>query len=252
MKESSVLPTAHRVPGSDRPRDFVPVRDIRVLVVDEDESLTGLVSRALAFEGWTATVAPSGAEALRMAAAERPDAILLDISLPDIDGVTVASRLRESGIDSPVVFLTGHSSLEDRLAAFGAGGDEYLTKPFSLAQVSDTLVRLFRQAGLSVSSTVVGDLVIDSESGEAWRAGERLMLSLAQFAILDQLGERRGSRMAPTELARSTGVPRTRVEFELPRLAAILDDDREPMLLVAADEWWLEDQIVATDPESTR
>ena len=109
---------------------------LRVLVVDEEETLTKVVGIALGLEGWQVRAIARGAEAVDAALDFVPHAILLDISLPDTNGVDVAAQLRASGVVAPILFLTGHDSLEDRLAAYAAGGDDYITKPFGLGELA--------------------------------------------------------------------------------------------------------------------
>ena len=99
-------------------------RKNRVLIIDEEAPLTDLLTLSLTFEGWEVQALANGNEAVDIVHRFRPDAILLDMMLPDISGVAVVSRLRDAGVGTPVIFLTGRTSLEDRLAAFGAGGDD--------------------------------------------------------------------------------------------------------------------------------
>lgn len=156
----------------------------RVLIVDEEQTLTKVVELALRLEGWEVAVAGSGSDALAAAENFAPDAILLDIMLPDISGITVASTLRERGDLTPIIFVTGRSSLDDKLAAFAAGGDDYLTKPFALEDAVSHLTSIFRRLGLLASSLVVGDIVLDQETGGAWRSGEPLILDPIEFEVL--------------------------------------------------------------------
>jgi DNA-binding response OmpR family regulator len=157
---------------------------IRVLVVDEDEAMTRVVGLALGLEGWDVTTVGLGEAALAAVAAYEPHAILLDITLPDANGVDIAGRLRAAGVETPIIFLTGRDSLDDRLAAFAAGGDDYLTKPFSLEDLTARLDAVFRRRGLLESSVIVGDLVLDLETREAWRDGEALFPTASEFAQL--------------------------------------------------------------------
>ncbi|MCU1524211.1 MAG: chemotaxis protein CheY [Microbacteriaceae bacterium] len=157
---------------------------MRVLIVDEEEPLTKVVKLALGLEGWDIAVAGSGNDALVAVETFRPDAILLDIMLPDMSGIVVASTLRERGDDTPIIFVTGRSSLDDKLAAFAAGGDDYLTKPFSLEDAVGRLTNVFRRAGLLASSLVIGDIILDQDTGDGWRAGEPLLLDPVEFEVL--------------------------------------------------------------------
>jgi two-component system OmpR family response regulator len=181
-------------------------REIRVLVVDEEAPLTNLLTVALQFEGWRVQTRAYGTEVVAAAQDFAPDAILLDMMLPDINGVEVVERLRENGVTVPVIFLTGRSSLEDRLAAFGAGGDDYITKPFSLEEVTDRLREVFRRSGLLASSRVVADLVLDTETGQVWRAGEAIMVTPLERELLLVLVERSGEPVDGTGLVRALGL----------------------------------------------
>jgi two-component system, OmpR family, response regulator len=159
----------------------------RVLVIDEEEPMTKVVGLALGFEGWEVESVASGAGALAATTRFRPHAILLDIMLPDANGIDVARELRESGVTAPILFVTGRDSLDDRMAAYAAGGDDYVTKPFGLEELTDRVREVFRRGGLLESSVVVGDLVLDVETREAWRDGEAFFPTSREF---DDLLER--------------------------------------------------------------
>ena len=153
------------------------LRPVRILIVDEEGGLTDVVRRALGLEGWVTSVAPTGAEALNAVPVFDPDIILLDMMLPDVRGTEVSSQLRANGVTTPIVFLTGRAEHEDRMAAFAAGADDYLTKPFGLDALVATLEPIVRRLGLTEYSRRVGDVVIDISTNEAWRGDERLFLS---------------------------------------------------------------------------
>ena len=120
---------------------------LRVLVVDDEQMLTDLLSMALRMEGWDVRTAGSGFQALQAAREFEPDAMVLDIMMPDLDGMAVLQRLRQSGNDVPVLFLTAKDAVGDRVAGLTAGGDDYVTKPFSLEEVVARLRGLMRRAG---------------------------------------------------------------------------------------------------------
>lgn len=160
---------------------------IRVLVVDDEPSLSELLSMALRYEGWEVQTAATGNAAVRTARQVHPDAVVLDIMLPDIDGMEVLRRLRGAGDDVPVLFLTARDAVEDRVAGLTAGGDDYVTKPFSLEEVVARLRALIRRSGATVrddSSLVVGDLVLDEDSHEVHRAGAEISLTATEFELL--------------------------------------------------------------------
>ena len=163
---------------------------VRVLVVDDERSLTDLLQMALRYEGWSVRTAENGQQALSAAREFRPDAIVLDVMLPDIDGLTVLGRVRADGQDIPVLFLTAKDSLDDRIAGLTAGGDDYVTKPFSLEEVAARLRGLLRRTSRVVADDgllVVGDLTLDEESHEVTRAGEDIRLTATEFELLRYL-----------------------------------------------------------------
>lgn len=121
--------------------------ELTVFVVDEEEPITRLLSIALGLEGWSVRRFAAGTDAVTAAIADPPDAILLDMMLPDISGVDVVTEIRAAGIETPILLLTGRSALEDRMAAFGAGADDYITKPFALEDVVTTVRAMFRRQG---------------------------------------------------------------------------------------------------------
>ncbi|HEY2762559.1 MAG TPA: response regulator transcription factor [Pseudonocardiaceae bacterium] len=161
---------------------------VRVLVVDDEATLTELISMALRYEGWEVRGAGDGATAVRVAREFRPDAVVLDIMLPDIDGLDVLRRLRAEIPEIPVLFLTARDAVEDRIAGLTAGGDDYVTKPFSLEEVVARLRGLIRRAGRAAAAVgtqlVVGDLTLDEDSHEVSRAGEQITLTATEFELL--------------------------------------------------------------------
>jgi two-component system, OmpR family, response regulator len=165
---------------------------IRVLVVDDEASLTDLLQMALRYEGWEIKTAADGSSALTTARDFRPDAIVLDIMLPDIDGLQVLQRLRADGNDVPVLFLTAKDALDDRIAGLTAGGDDYVTKPFSLEEVVARLRGLIRRSTMTVDANespvlVVGDLELDEDSHEVRRNGHLIELTATEFELLRYL-----------------------------------------------------------------
>ncbi|MFF9688078.1 response regulator transcription factor [Streptomyces sp. NPDC014623] len=161
---------------------------IRVLVVDDEAPLAELLSMALRYEGWEVRSAGDGAGAVRTARDFRPDAVVLDVMLPDMGGLTVLGRLRRELNDVPVLFLTARDAVEDRIAGLTAGGDDYVTKPFSLEEVVARLRGLIRRSGTasvrSESTLVVGDLVLDEDSHEVSRGDDSIHLTATEFELL--------------------------------------------------------------------
>jgi two-component system OmpR family response regulator len=165
---------------------------IRAVVVDDEDALTDLLSMALRYEGWDVRLAADGQKALSVIREFRPDVIILDIMLPDIDGLQVLSRLRADGNQTPILFLTAKDSLDDRIAGLTVGGDDYVTKPFSLEELVARLRALIRRSGLTTEDTsdsylVVGDLELDEDSYEVRRGGELIELTATEFELLRYL-----------------------------------------------------------------
>jgi two-component system, OmpR family, response regulator len=164
---------------------------IRILTVDDETSLTELLSMALRYEGWEVTTAASGLAAVKAAREVRPDAIVLDMMLPDFDGMEVMRRIRAEEPDVPVIFLTAKDGLEDRIAGLTAGGDDYVTKPFSLEELVARLRALLRRSGATLarneSTLVVGDLTLDEDSHEVTRGGDLISLTATEFELLRYL-----------------------------------------------------------------
>ncbi|MFG7945806.1 response regulator transcription factor [Streptomyces cacaoi] len=161
---------------------------VRVLVVDDEPALADLLAMALRYEGWEVRTAGDGAGAVRCAGRWRPDAVVLDVMLPDVDGLGVLARLRRESPGLPVLFLTARDAVEDRVAGLTAGGDDYVTKPFSLEEVVARLRGLLRRAGAAAvrdaSLLVVGDLVLDEDSHEVRRGDEEIRLTATEFELL--------------------------------------------------------------------
>jgi len=161
---------------------------VRVLVVDDEATLSDLLQMALRYEGWEVRTAADGQGALKAARDFHPDAVVLDVMLPDMDGLAVLHRLRADGRDLPVLFLTAKDAVEDRVAGLTAGGDDYVTKPFSLEELIARLRGLIRRTTTATSAAdpqlVVGGLVLDEDSHEVWRDGEAVDLTATEFELL--------------------------------------------------------------------
>ncbi|WP_121257747.1 response regulator transcription factor [Nocardioides ferulae] len=161
---------------------------LRLLVVDDEVNLAELIAMALRYEGWQVSMAHTGSRAVALAKEQRPDAVVLDIMLPDFDGLEVLRRIRANDPDLPVLFLTARDAVEDRIAGLTAGGDDYVTKPFSLEEVVARLRALMRRAGAhqeaSSSVLTVGDLTLDEDSHEVFRDGAEISLTATEFELL--------------------------------------------------------------------
>lgn len=161
---------------------------VRVLVVDDEQSMTDLLSLAVRYEGWLFRSAGGGQGAVRTAREFRPHAVVLDMELRDTDGLSTLGRLRRELPDVPVLFLTAKDAVQDRIAGLTAGGDDYVTKPFSLEEIGARLRGLIRRSGTvdrrTASVLVVGDLALNEDSHEVTRGGEFLHLTATEFELL--------------------------------------------------------------------
>ncbi|MBO0678396.1 response regulator transcription factor [Mycolicibacterium sp. S2-37] len=161
---------------------------IRVLLVDDERALTNLVRMALQYEGWHIDVAHDATEAIEKYRADIPDVVVLDIMMPGTDGFGVLTQVRATGPYTPILFLTARDSVADRVTGLTAGGDDYLTKPFSLEELVARLRGLLRRTAYLTpaeeESLCVGDLRLDAASHEVTRGGEPIMLTSTEFELL--------------------------------------------------------------------
>ncbi|MDT5198102.1 MAG: two-component system, OmpR family, response regulator TrcR [Mycobacterium sp.] len=172
------LPRMYRADGS----------PIRVLLVDDERALTNLVRMALQYEGWDIDVAHDAREAVDKYRANMPDILVLDIMLPDMDGLGVLQQIRDSDTYTPTLFLTARDSVMDRVTGLTAGGDDYMTKPFSLEELVARLRGLLRRSAYLTpaddEALTVGDLELDSLSREVTRGGVPISLTSTEFELL--------------------------------------------------------------------
>ena len=176
----------------DNPEEhYDDLENVTVLVVDDEESLADLVAMALRYEGWTVSVAHTVSGAVRVAKKATPDIAVLDIMLPDGDGIGLMKKLRETTPKLPVLFLTAKDAVEDRVQGLTAGGDDYITKPFSLEELVARIRGILRRVGMSSSTPdpvlSIGDLVLNEESYEVERAGVPIELTSTEFELLRYL-----------------------------------------------------------------
>jgi len=162
----------------------------QILVVDDESNITDLVAMALRYEGFEVAVADSGRSALDAATTSPPQLIVLDVMMPDLDGFEVARRLSQSGLRVPILFLTARDATEDKVRGLTIGGDDYVTKPFSLeelvARVHAILRRVAGDDG-QTSKVEFANLVMDLDTHEVWRAGEPIDLTATEFRLLRYL-----------------------------------------------------------------
>jgi len=166
------------------------VSEARVLVVDDEDSITDLVATALRYVGFEVAVASNGRQALERATSFRPELVVLDVMLPDLDGFEVVRRLRSDGVRVPVVFLTARDATEDKVAGLTIGGDDYVTKPFSLEELVARVRAVLRRTsgGAEQSGRMqIADLELDEDSHQVWRAGQPVELTATEFKLLRYL-----------------------------------------------------------------
>jgi two-component system OmpR family response regulator len=160
----------------------------RLLVVDDEPNIVELLSASLRYAGFDVSSAGSGREAVDRVRETRPDLIVLDVMMPGVDGFSVLRQLRGNSIDIPVLFLTAKDASEDRIAGLTLGGDDYVTKPFSLAEVIARIHAILRRAGKSngrpTAWLTFADIELDDDSHEVWKAGVPVSLSPTEFKLL--------------------------------------------------------------------
>ncbi|GAB7069920.1 two-component system response regulator TrcR [Mycolicibacterium hodleri] len=240
--------TAPRQPRSAVLGQLPPIRRpdgsaIKVLLIDDERALTNLVTMALKYEGWEVDVAHDGREALTKFAATDPDILVLDIMLPDVDGLRILQRVRAAGTYTPVLFLTARDSVSDRVTGLTAGADDYLTKPFDLEELVLRLRSLLRRGGDPVASADepadetlhVGDLTLDVASREVTRADERIELTTTEFDLLRYLMRNPRRALTREQILEqvwnySFGGRTSIVDLYVSYLRKKLDRGREPLI----------------------
>jgi len=172
-----------------------------VLLVEDDVPLVAAMRRALRGAGVVVDVAVKGADALWMVRAAPYDAMVLDVMLPDLDGFETCRRLRADGVWTPVIMLTARDAVEDRVRGLDSGADDYLTKPFSLAELLARLRALTRRGPVERPAVVaVGDLRLDPATRQVWRGEEEIELSAREFALLEAFMRRPGQVLSQGQL----------------------------------------------------
>ena len=212
---------------------------INVLVVDDEAVLAEMVSMALRYEGWNIATAVDGSSAIVAARAQRPDVVVLDVMLPDMSGLDVLHKLREESPQLPVLLLTARDAVEDRIAGLTAGGDDYVTKPFSIEEVVLRLRALLRRTGVTTvdsgAQLVVGDLVLDEDSHEVTRGGEPISLTSTEFELLRFMMRNSKRVLSKAQIldrvwSYDFGGRSNIVELYISYLRKKIDNGREPMI----------------------
>jgi two-component system OmpR family response regulator len=214
-------------------------KPIRALVVDDEPVLAEMVSMTLRYEGWAVVTAGDGASAIKQARENPPDVVVLDIMLPDMSGLQVLERLRDHQPGLPLLLLTAKDSVEDRIAGLSAGGDDYVTKPFSLEELVLRLRALLRRTGVTVgndaSKIVVGDLMLDEDSHEVTRGGDPINLTATEFEVLRFMMRNARHVVSKTQILDRVwdydfGGRSNIVELYVSYLRKKIDSGREPMI----------------------
>jgi two-component system OmpR family response regulator len=159
---------------------------LKVLVVDDEPYITDLVSTALRYEGFEVAEARTGRQALSAVGTFRPDLVILDVMLPDYDGLEVTRRIRADGLRVPVIFLTARDSTEDKIAGLSIGGDDYMSKPFSLDELVARTRAILRRSRPTADAgpLTFADIEMDEDSHEVRRGGVEVQLSATEFKLL--------------------------------------------------------------------
>ena len=177
-----------------------------VLVVDDDDAIREALERALRLEGFAVDTAPGGRAALESVARRAPAAVVLDVTMPDLNGRTVCARLRADGIRTPILILSARDEVEDRIAGLQAGADDYLVKPFAVEELIARLWALLRRAGEDAPAgapaevVVVGDLAVDPAARTVTRAGREVALTRREFELLEVFARNPGIVLARDRL----------------------------------------------------
>ncbi|MFC0039605.1 response regulator transcription factor [Actinomadura rayongensis] len=213
---------------------------VRVLVVDDEPDIRDVLVRVLRAEGWAVAEAADGTAALAAARDVRPDAVILDVMLPDTDGFAVLRDLRARAPEICVLFLTARDTVEDRVAGITAGGDDYVTKPFSLDEVLARLNGLVRRAGIARRRArpgllTVGDLEMDESAREVTRAGDLIDLTPTEFELLRYLMRNARHVLSKAQILGHVwnydfGGEAHVVELYISYLRKKIDRDRPPMI----------------------
>jgi two-component system, OmpR family, response regulator MprA len=163
---------------------------VRILVVDDDRAVRESLRRSLSFNGYSVSLAEDGVEALNSIATDRPDALVLDVMMPKLDGLEVCRQLRSTGDDLPILVLTARDSVSERVAGLDAGADDYLPKPFALEELLARMRALLRRTGPDDKESVAmtfADLTLDPVTREVTRGTRPISLTRTEFALLEML-----------------------------------------------------------------
>ena len=176
--------------------------EARLLVVDDEPNILELLAASLRFSGFEVATAANGLEAIETARSFRPDLLVLDVMMPDLDGFGVVRRLRAEGLRTPVVFLTARDGTEDKVMGLTLGGDDYVTKPFSLEEVVARIRAVLRRgAGAEPGSPLAfADIELDEDTHEVWKDGQLVALSPTEFTLLRYFMQNTGRVLSKAQI----------------------------------------------------
>ena len=175
---------------------------MKILIVEDAKRLAAILKKGLEENSFTVDLCLDGEEGLYMAETYPYDAVILDVMLPKIDGFTLLGRLREKGVDVPVLMLTARGEVENRVRGLNIGADDYLAKPFDFAELLARLTAVIRRnKGKAVSTLQIGDLELDMNGRSVARGGEKIKLSAKEYAILEYLALNKGRVISRTEFS---------------------------------------------------
>jgi two-component system, OmpR family, response regulator len=239
LKEDIMADNSHHSMIDNLPRLAHPDGSpIRALVVDDETSLAELVSMGLRMVGWSVTTADNGLAAVAAARDFRPDVLILDVMMPGLDGVEALRKIRTFAPNVPALFLTAKDAVQDRISGLSAGGDDYVTKPFSMEELMLRLHRLVQRSGVAASDSaelVVGDLVMNVDTREVTRGGEDIALTSTQWELLRYLMENPRRVVSKSQILDSVwnydfGGQANIVELYISYLRKKIDVGRVPMI----------------------
>ena len=182
------------------------VAEARLLVVDDEPNILELLATSLRFAGFEVTTAANGRDALAEARRLRPDLVVLDVMMPDMDGFAVVRRMRGEGSTAPVLFLTARDATEDKVTGLTVGGDDYVTKPFSLEEIVARIRAVLRRtsgsaaAGAEPSRLAFADIELDDDTHEVWKSGELVPLSPTEFKLLRYFMQNAGRVLSKAQI----------------------------------------------------
>jgi two-component system OmpR family response regulator len=201
--------TQGRIMTSSTSNDARPgdrVAEARLLVVDDEPNILELLATSLRFAGFEVATASNGRDALAEARRLRPDLVVLDVMMPDMDGFAVVRRMRGEGTTAPVLFLTARDATEDKVTGLTVGGDDYVTKPFSLEEIVARIRAVLRRtsgsaaAGAAPSRLTFADIELDDDTHEVWKSGELVPLSPTEFKLLRYFMQNAGRVLSKAQI----------------------------------------------------